>query len=169
MTERKKFKKAQTGSLLTPMPKSFDRTNPYNSAWIQHGQPSQSFHCAVHRDPMIGGACCSHAMPQQQHEIFHAQFYGHPSLEMSATPPPQATVQVSKYVTPDETDCMYLNMQAYPIGYDSPGHSLNNVNPNNNNNNNNIYLFFLSTVQHRIVQYMQKFGLNYYSKRMGVQ
>ena len=115
------------------MPKSFDRTNPYNSMWIQQRQPlHQALHCAVRRDLMIGGARHSCAMPQQQHDIFHAQVYGWPSLEMSGTPPPppQATVQVSKYATHDETDYMYLNAPAYQMGYDSPGHSLNNINPN---------------------------------------
>ena len=96
-TERRKVKKTHTGSLLTLTPKSFDRTNPYNSMWIQQRQPlHQAFHCAVHRDLMIGGAHHLCAMPQQQHDIFHAQVYGWPSLEMSGTPPPlpQATVQV---------------------------------------------------------------------------
>ena len=132
-TERKKVKKTHTGSLLTRMPKSFDRTNPYNSMWIQQRQLShQALHCAVCRDLMIGGAHRSHAMPQQQHDIFHAQVYEWSSLEMSGMPPPppQATVQVSKYATHDETDYIYLNAPAYQIGYDSPGHSLNNINPN---------------------------------------
>ena len=81
---------------------------------------------------MIGGAHHSHATPQQQHDIFHAQVYRRPSLEMSGMPPPppQATVQVSKYATHDETDYMYLNAPAYQMGYDSPGCSLNNINPN---------------------------------------
>ena len=132
-TERKKVKKTCTGSLLTLTPKSFDRTNPYNSMWIQQRQPlHQALHCAVCRDLMIGGAHRSRAMPQQQHDIFHAQVYGWPSLKMSGTPPPlpQATVQVSKYVTPDETDYIYLNAPAYQMGYDSLGCSLNNINPN---------------------------------------
>ena len=92
-TERKKVKKTCTGSLLTPTPKSFDRTNPYNSMWIQQRQPlHQALYCAM-RDLMIGGARHSHAMLQQQHDIFHAQIYGWPSLEMSGMPPPppQAT------------------------------------------------------------------------------
>ena len=101
--------------------------------WIQQRQPShQALHCAVCRDLMIGGARHSRATPQQQHDIFHAQVYGRPSLEMSGMPPPrpQATVQVSKYATHDETDYMYLNAPAYQISYDSPGCSLNNINPN---------------------------------------
>ena len=33
-------------------------------------------------------------------------------------------------MTPDETDYIYLNAPAYEMGYNSPGRSLNNINPN---------------------------------------
>ena len=125
----KKIKTKKVG-LLTPMPKSFDRTNPYNQAWSQPGKHVHTY-CLGRTDVMIGGAQCS--IPcltlQQQHDIFQAQVYGtipqSPSLETY----PQSG-QCNQYSAVQASGQMYLNRPNYNIGYDSPGHSLNNVNPN---------------------------------------
>ena len=70
---------------LTPMPKSFDRTNPYNQAWCteQYNPCAQQF--GYQRDVLIGGQQhqqWQRLTPQQQHEIFQTQVCGQPSLEM---------------------------------------------------------------------------------------
>ena len=61
---------------LTPTPKSFDRTNPYNQAWHteQYNPCAQQFGYQRHQRQRL--------TPQQQHEIFQTQVCGQPSLEM---------------------------------------------------------------------------------------
>ena len=76
-------------SLLTPTPKRFDRTNPYNSAWFDNSA-THSYSCQTRRPRDVYMASTMRfphpITPQEQHEIFHAQVYGNtsqPSLEMS--------------------------------------------------------------------------------------
>ena len=77
---RKKVKVKK--GFLTPTPKSFDRTNPYNQAWHteQYNPCAQQF--GYQRDVLIGGQQQQWLTLQQQHEIFQTQVCGQPSLEM---------------------------------------------------------------------------------------
>ena len=80
---RKKVKVKK--GFLTPMPKSFDRTNPYNQDWHteQYNPCAQQF--GYQRDVLIGGQQCQQwqwLTLQQQHEIFQTQVCGQPCFEM---------------------------------------------------------------------------------------
>ena len=126
---RKKVK-TKKGGLLTPMMKSFDRTNPYNQAWSQHGRHVHTY-CLGRTDVMIGGA--QHSIPcltlQQQHDIFQSQVYGTiPQLPSLETYPQSG--QCNQYSSVQASGQMYLNWPNFNIWYDSLGCSLNNVNPN---------------------------------------
>ena len=122
--------KTKKGGLLTPTPKSFDRTNPYNQAWSQHGRHVHTY-CLGRTDVMIGGAQRSipRLTPQQQHDIFQSQVYGTIPQSLSLETYPQSG-QCNQYSSVQASGQMYLNRPNFNIGYDSPGRSLNNVNPN---------------------------------------
>ena len=113
---------------LTPMPKSFDRTNPYNQAWHteQYNPCAQQF--GYQRDILIGGQQCQQPQrltPQQQHEIFQTQVCGQPSLEMC-----QEHHQLPPFPV-FASNLQYLNQPRFGLRFGSPAGSPGRaVNPN---------------------------------------
>ena len=105
--------KTKKGGLLTPTLKSFDRTNPYNQAWSQHGSHVHTY-CLGRTDVTIGGAQHSipRLTPQQQHDIFQSQVYGTipqlPSLETYLQ-----SGQCNQYSSVQASHQMYLNQPLF--------------------------------------------------------
>ena len=110
---------------LTPTPKSFDRTNPYNQAWRteQYNPCAQQF--GYQRDVLIGGQQQHQLTPQQQHEIFQTQVCGQPSLEMCHEHHQLPPFPVFA------SNLQYLNQPRFGLRFGSPaGSPRRAVNPN---------------------------------------
>ena len=113
---------------LTPTPKSFDRTNPYNQAWRteQYNPCAQQF--GYQRDVLVGGQQRHQwqwLTPQQQHEIFQTQVCGQPSLEMCHEHQQLPPFPVFA------SNLQYLNQPRFGLRFGSPAGSPGcAVNPN---------------------------------------
>ena len=92
--------------LLTPTPRKFDKTNPYNQAWAFKRQQHQNIcsspcSCCSRHETFLCGAKHSRLMPQEQHDIFN-----NPSLEVY----PHQGVTPFPMVSPHQR--MFLNQHS---------------------------------------------------------